>query len=311
MITRGYEALHEGAALVDLTGRGKIRLAGEDRARLLHAMTTNHVNELKPAHGLYAFFLNAQGRVLADVNVWNMGESFLLDTEPESATLVYQHLDKFIIADDVALSDETEGTATWYVEGPSAGSVMESAGFLVPAEQYGSIEGNGVMTAKVNGIFIFCPMAEKEAVADRLRLAGAVDATAGDFLVYRLEQHRPRHGVDFGEAQIPQETQQMQAIHFSKGCYLGQEIVERVRSRGHVNRQLVLLNVDGSNIPAAETKIFSGDKEVGEITSAAFSPRQDNVLAFGYVRTEAIRNQSPLVVGEAAAKIIEDGKGNV
>ena len=127
MSTKGYEALHEGAALVDLTGRGKIHLVGEDRARLLHAMTTNHVNDLKPGHGLYAFFLNAQGRVLADVNIWNMGDSFLLDTEPETAKLVYQHLDKFIIADDVTLSDETEDTATWYVEGPSAGSVVRSA----------------------------------------------------------------------------------------------------------------------------------------------------------------------------------------
>lgn len=311
MTTTGYEALHDGAALVDLTGRGKIRLSGEDRARLLHAMTTNHVNDLKPGHGLYAFFLNAQGRVLADVNIWNMGDSFLLDTEPETAKLVYQHLDKFIIADDVTLSDETEETATWYVEGPSAGSVVQSAGFPVPDEPFNSMEENGILTAKVNGIFLYCPLAEKEVVAKRLRNAGAVHASAEEFLLYRLEQRRPRYGVDFSEAQIPQETQQMQAIHFSKGCYLGQEIVERVRSRGHVNKQLVSLAIAGCSAPAAETKIFSGDKEVGEITSAAFSPMQNHVVAFGYVRTEAIRSQSPLVVGEVPAKIVEDGKGNV
>ena len=311
MRTTGYQALQQGAALVDLTGRGKIRLTGEDQARLLHAMTTNHVNELKPGQGLYAFFLNAQGRVLADVNIWNMGDSFLLDTEPESAKTVYQHLDKFIIADDVALLDETEGTGTWYVDGPSASAVVESAGYPVPPEQYSSLEKNGVMVAKARGIFLYCPLAEKEAVAERLRLAGAVDASAEDFLIYRLEQHWPRHGVDFGDAQIPQETQQMQAIHFSKGCYLGQEIVERVRSRGHVNKQLVSLTIEGPNIPAAETKIFSNDKEVGEITSAVFSPTQNSVLAFGYVRTEAIRNHAPLIVGEVAAKIVEDGKGNV
>src|SRR5579863_2706417 len=97
----GYEALRTGAAWLDLSARGKIIATGEDRARLLHAMTTNQVQELKPGEGCYAFFLNPQGRILADVNLLCRADDFLLDVEPETRERLYQHLDKFIIADDV------------------------------------------------------------------------------------------------------------------------------------------------------------------------------------------------------------------
>ena len=106
--TAGYTALREDAAWLDLSGRGKIRATGEDRARLLHAMTTNQVETLQPGEGCYAFFLNAQGRILADVNLLCFEDHFLLDTEPETRTKVYEHLDRYIIADDVTLEDQTE-----------------------------------------------------------------------------------------------------------------------------------------------------------------------------------------------------------
>src|SRR5260370_5428033 len=102
-VTPGYNALANGAAILDLSSRGRIRVTGEDRARLLHAMTTNHVQQLKPGEGLYAFFLNAQGRILADAYVLCFEDHLLLDTEPETRTVVYQHLDRYIIADDVTL----------------------------------------------------------------------------------------------------------------------------------------------------------------------------------------------------------------
>src|ERR1700689_5891328 len=105
----GYEALRNRAAWLDLSARGKIRLTGEDRARLLHAMTTNHIQQLTPGTGCYAFFLSAQGRILSDVNVFCLADSILLDTESETSQTVYSHLDKYIIADDVTLQDETAG----------------------------------------------------------------------------------------------------------------------------------------------------------------------------------------------------------
>src|SRR5215472_16965253 len=109
---KGYEALRNSAAWLDSSARGKIELTGEDRARLLHAMTTNHVQQLTPGAGCYAFFLNAQGRILADVNVLCRPDHFLLDLEPETREKIYQHLDRYIIADDATLEDITEQTAT-------------------------------------------------------------------------------------------------------------------------------------------------------------------------------------------------------
>ena len=114
--TVGYAALREDAAWLDLSGRGKIRATGEDRARLLHAMTTNQVETLKPGEGCYAFFLSAQGRILADVNLLCFEDHFLLDTEPETRTKVYEHLDRYIIADDVTLEDQTDRIATIAIE---------------------------------------------------------------------------------------------------------------------------------------------------------------------------------------------------
>ena len=131
--TAGYTALREHAAWLDLSGRGKIRATGEDRARLLHAMTTNQVETLQPGEGCYAFFLSAQGRILADVNLLCFEDHFLLDTEPETRTKVYEHLDRYIIADDVTLEDQTDRIATIAIEGPEAAAALAKLGAPQPA----------------------------------------------------------------------------------------------------------------------------------------------------------------------------------
>src|ERR1035438_3605572 len=119
-MTDGYRALRETAALIDLSSRGRIKITGDDRARLLHAMTTNDVKSLLPGSGCYAFFLNAQGRILADANILCFDDHLLLDVEPESRAFVMEHLDKYIIADDVALEDVTASTVSFGIEGPDA-----------------------------------------------------------------------------------------------------------------------------------------------------------------------------------------------
>ena len=129
----GYAALREDAAWLDLSGRGKIRAGGEDRARLLHAMTTNQVEALRPGEGCYAFFLSAQGRILADVNILCFEDYLLLDTEPETRTKVYEHLDRYIIADDVTLEDQTDQIATLAIEGPNAAAALAELGAPIPA----------------------------------------------------------------------------------------------------------------------------------------------------------------------------------
>src|SRR5713226_4824337 len=135
----GYLALRSNAAYLDLSARGKIIVTGEDRVRLLHAMTTNHVQQLKPGDGCYAFFLNAQGRILADANIFCFEDHFLLDTEPETARKLFEHLDRYIIADDVTLTDETATTATLAIEGPQADRAVRALGVTPPENDYAAV----------------------------------------------------------------------------------------------------------------------------------------------------------------------------
>jgi folate-binding protein YgfZ len=281
----GYEALRNRAAWLDLSTRGKIKLTGEDRARLLHAMTTNHIQQLTPGSGCYAFFLNDKGRVLADANVLCRPDYFLLDVEPETRQPLYQHLDRFIIADDVTLEDITDATATIAIEGPEAASMLERAGAPVPEADYSSADWDQALVARVNstgssGFFIFAPASEKPALISRLEAAGAVPADAEAARVVRLEHGKPRYGEDISERFLAQEANQPQALNFSKGCYLGQEIVERVRSRGQIHRVLKPLTLDTKEPPAPGTKL----EDATEITSAAYSPAMGKVVALAYVR---------------------------
>jgi folate-binding protein YgfZ len=301
----GYKGLRERAAWIDLTGRGKIRASGEDRARLLHAMTTNQVQQLTPGSGCYAFFLTAQGRILADVNLFCLPEYFLLDTEPETKQRLYEHLDKFIIADDVTLEDATETMATISVEGPEAEEILNELGAPIPGSEY-AIEAWGswlvarASSTGVDGLTIFLPLDEKTQLVSILETAEVPEADAEAATAVRLENHRPRYGPDIDESLIPQETQQMHAIHFAKGCYLGQEIVERVRSRGHLNKMLVPIEIDTQDPVDAGTRVFMDAKDMGRITSAAFSPALQKTVAFAVVRVDALGGQALSVNGAPA-----------
>jgi folate-binding protein YgfZ len=281
----GYEALRHRAAWLDLSARGKIKLTGEDRARLLHAMTTNHIQQLAPGSGCYAFFLNDKGRVLADANVLCRPDYFLLDVEPETRELLYQHLDRFIIADDVTLEDATDTTATIAVEGPQAANVMQRTGAPVPETDFSSMDWNDSLVARLDstgssGFFIFAPVSDKAALISRLEAAGAEAADAEAARVVRLEHGKPRFSEDISDRFLAQEANQAHALHFSKGCYLGQEIVERVRSRGQIHRVLKPLILEMKEPPAPGTKL----EDASEITSAEYSPALGKVVALAYVR---------------------------
>ena len=289
--TAGYTALRDDAAWLDLSGRGKIRATGEDRARLLHAMTTNQVETLKPGEGCYAFFLSAQGRILADANLLCFEDHFLLDTEPETRTKVYEHLDRYIIADDVTLEDQTDRTATIAVEGPKAAAALAALGAPVPAAPYSfTTWGFGTIarldTTGKGGFFLLIPVEEKQAVTSQLIKAGFPAATAEDARMVRIESGRPRYGEEITERYLVQETDQLRAVNFGKGCYLGQEIVERVRSRAQIHRVLRRLEIDTNDPPAAGTKLKSGDADAAEIASAVFSPALGKTVALAYVRTQ-------------------------
>jgi tRNA-modifying protein YgfZ len=284
-VTQGYQALHAHSAWLDLSARGKIRVSGDDRARLLHAMTTNHVQQLKPGDGCYAFFLNAQGRILGDVNLFCFDDHFLLDTEPEARHRLFEHLDRYIIADDVTLADGTDRIATIAVEGPEAALTLAKLCSPIPEVPYSTVTCGERTVARIDstgagGFFIFTSIDDVPSLIRDLEFAGAVRATPEEATVVRLENGRPRYGEEITERFLVQETGQLQAVHFSKGCYLGQEIVERVRSRAQIHRILRRLEIDSTELPPVGTK-FEG----GEIVSAVLSPALGKVVAMAYVRT--------------------------
>lgn len=305
--TEGYKALREGAGLLDLTGRGLIALSGEDQVRLLHAMCTNHIEELRPGEGCYAFLLSAQGRILSDCNVLAGDETLILDTEPEARQAVAGHLEKYIIADDCTVQDLTDSRCVFGVEGPLAERMLQDVTTSALPEpgnwiawQNGSIAALSVTGQP--GYRIFADRNQAGGVEGWLMGTGAIPVTPEEIASVRIENARPKFGEDFGPANIVHETQLLRAVHFSKGCYLGQEIVERVRSRGQVNRKLVQFTVDSAEPPAAGTKILVEGKDVGEITSSAFSPASGKSVAMGYLRTEVVERKIAVRAGAMLAR---------
>jgi tRNA-modifying protein YgfZ len=292
----GYEALRSHAAWIDVSNRGKIRVTGEDRARLLHAMSTNDVNHLAPGHGLYAFFLNDKGRILADAYIYNLGESLFLDTEPETAAKLRDHLDRYIIADDAELSDETTAWAAIDLAGPNCQELAGELGIPLPDSDYALREWNDGFVVRMAKLRIFLPVAKKPAFVAQLHAANLPQASAEEARIVRIENGIPRYGEEISERYLVQETGVTQAVHYAKGCYLGQEIVERVRSRGQVHRVLRPIRIEATDPPAPGTKLSTGGKDVAEIASAVYSPALGAVAALAYVRTEAAESKPELVV---------------
>jgi tRNA-modifying protein YgfZ len=261
MTTPGYLALRNGAAWIDLRSRGRIIARGRDRARFLHNVTSNEVKKMTPGSVAYAFLLTPQGRIQADLWLHCREDHFLIDTEPDLREKVRTHILKYRVADQVELEDVTESTAAIGVEGPAA------AGEGVPISLTGQ-----------PGFRIYCAADEFDSTVSRLGLPAATD---DDARVVRIENGKPRYGEDIRETSLVQETQQLHGVSFNKGCYLGQEIVERVRAMGHVNKKLVRLLIEGDEPLPAGTKV----SETGEITSSVYSPSSGKVVALAYVRT--------------------------
>lgn len=291
---KGYEALRNSAAWIDLSARGKIRVSGEDRARLLHAMTTNHVQQMKPGDTCYAYFLSAQGRILADVNILCREDDFLLDTEPEVRQKVYEHLDKFIIADDVTLEDVTPQLSTIAVEGPNSTEMARDFPDAVPFSLTGQ-----------PGFFLLVPVAGCDALIAKLEQAGAVEADEEAARIIRIENGKPRYGEDLSERYLSQEANQPHALHFNKGCYLGQEIVERVRSRAQIHRRLLPFELDSDQPPAPGTKLQSHGKDAAEVTSAVYSPARQKTVGLAYVRID-FKPGDPIECAEANGTILSE-----
>lgn len=302
-VSPAYRALHESAAWIDLSSRGKIRITGEDRARLLHALTTQEVQKMQPGEGAYTFFLNAQGRILGDANLFCFEDHFLLDTEPETRQKLFEHIDRYIIADDATLEDVTDTLFGIGVEGPQAEAVLKAAGLTLPVQELATLQSEERVVARISstgapGYLILLPSQAVKSFVNQMDLP---QATADVARLVRLEHGRPRYGEEISERYLVQETAQLQAVSFNKGCYLGQEIVERVRSRAQIHRVLRPLQIASQESPAAGTKLTSGENAAGEIASAAFSPGLGKVVALAYIKVQFAEPGTELVVGASTA----------
>ena len=304
----GSEALHRGAAILDLSARGRIVVRGRDRARLLHNLTSNDVKKMAEGEAFYAFLLSPQGRIQADLYLLCFAEHFLIDTEPELREKVIQHIRRYIIADQVELEDVTASTACIGVEGPGAAAILAQIGAPVPSDYAHSPWGEntiaGFTATGQPGVRIYCPSANAEELAAKLEAAGAKRASADEARTVRIENGKPRYGEDISDRSLPQETQQMHAVSFTKGCYLGQEIVERIRAQGHVNKKLVRLEIAGEDLPPAGTKPVVNGADAGEITSAVYSPELGKIAALAYMRTQFAEPGTAALVNGRDARVV-------
>jgi folate-binding protein YgfZ len=274
-MTEGYEALRHGAAWLDLSSRGRIVARGRDRARLLHNISTNEVKKMAAGGSCYAFLLSPQGRIQADLYLFCFEDRFLIDTGPDLREKVQRHILKYKVADQVELEDITFQTAAIGVEGPVAESIRLPPGTHSVAPF--SLTGQP-------GYRVYCPAEEMADLVRQLESAGARPATLEDARMVRIENGKPAYGEDIRETSLPQETQQMQAVSFTKGCYIGQEIVERIRALGQVHKKLERIELDGAQAIAAGTKLTVDGREA-EVTSSVYSPHFGKVIALAYVRS--------------------------
>ncbi len=290
------EALVFGAAVHDLGWVRRVKVRGEDRFRWLSGMVTNTVNDLVGNAGAWNLVLNAQGRIQGDLTVWRRGEKLELEIAVDQLDRLLRHFEHFIIMDDVELVTR-EGETALGVTGPKAGEVLARLGLPVLAEPmtHAKAEWNGLSTrirrsygAVGEHYELWTSVATVSKLWKCLITGGAVPVGAGAVEAFRVAEGSPAYGIDMMERDLPQETSQMRALHFHKGCYLGQEIVERIRSRGNVHRHLRGLELDGA-LPAAGTELKLDGAVVGNVTSAAELPLSAGTrrFALGMVRGEA------------------------
>ena len=303
-----FHALLSGCGVYDLGWRAKIVLTGGDRVRWLNGMISNNVRDLATGHGVYAFLLNAQGRIQADLYAFQRGASLLVDTERSQREKVLQLFDHYIIADDVEVTDIGDQLTALGLTGPESRNVLERAGISVPELgylQFADTKWNEVGIAVLHSgeeakesWQVWIAPEQVGSLWDALVKAGAKPSGTAALNLFRISRGIPQFGQDIRERDLPQETGQMRALNFTKGCYLGQEIVERIRSRGAVHREFGAFAVEGP-LPEAGTKIHADGKEVGEITSSATLPLPggDRAMALGYLRREAAGKE--LHAGEA------------
>jgi folate-binding protein YgfZ len=309
-----FRALLEGCGLFDMSWQAKLVLSGEDRIRWLNGMVTNNIRDLAPNHGVYSFLLNAQGRIQGDLVAYNRGEYVLVTTDREQVAAIAETFDRYIIMDDVEVADISDKLASIGLIGPASSATLSSGGIDVSRLQPGQVMDTvwrdmGISVARsvvpnVDSYELWFAVDHLDKIWEILAFTGGTPVGCEALEFYRIFKGVPRFGVDLRDRDLPQETGQQHALNFSKGCYIGQEIVERIRARGNVHRTFIGFAVDGE-APQPGTKVRAGDKDVGEITSAARVPlaKGERTLALGYLRKELATPDAVVQIGDESATV--------
>ena len=303
-----FGALISGCGIYELGARAKIALTGGDRMRWLNGMVTNNIRDLAKGRGVYAFLLNPQGHILGDLYAYNRGDSLMVDMDQFQSQKLLATFEHYIIMDDVEVANVSDRLTAIGVSGPKVGDVLCAAGFeiskLEPL-QFVDLTWQNVPVmvvrmdnASVESYELWLSPDQVTLVREALIKAGATRVGTAALDLLRIAAGIPRYGQDIRERDLPQETEQERAVHFSKGCYIGQEIVERIRSRGNVHRKFTGFEVHGT-LPEAGTKIQSDGRDIGEITSVASLPLAggERPVALGYIRREVATPGKKFQVG--------------
>ncbi|MDQ6632066.1 MAG: aminomethyltransferase family protein [Verrucomicrobiota bacterium] len=322
-----HAALEESAGILDLSFRSRLCLTGADRQKFLNGQVTNNVKDLKLGEGCYAALITAKGKMQSDLNIYCLENELLLDFEPGLSEIVSQRLEKFIIADDTQIVEVSPHYGLLSIQGPKAAAVLENLalGFSLPQKLMNfSSEKNETLgelylmhhsRTHQSGFDFFVPTPALGAVADKLIAAakkiGGRPCGWQSLEMARIEAGLPRFGADMDETNLPPEAGLERAVSYTKGCYIGQEVIARIRTYGQVAKALRGLRLanDLKVLPRKGDKIFLGEKEIGYITSAVASPTFRANIALGYVRREAnkigIELKLRTTEGESSVRTVE------
>jgi glycine cleavage system T protein len=295
---REHRAVREDAGVLDLAFRTLIRVTGTERTRFLNGMLTNDIARLEAGKGCYACMLTPQGKILADLEVYAFHDYHLLEMGFQWTERALDHLNKYVIADDVSFEALQEETLI-ALQGPRARAIL---GSLLPCapppvHEQGctelTLDGHRcrLMQASItgeDGYKLALSGKGVHLVWQALQEAGATPAGMLALNSLRLEAGIPWFGTDFAEGNFPQEAGiEDRAVSFTKGCYLGQEFVIRIAHRGHVNRRICGLMIGGESLPHPGDRVVRDEKEIGQITSTARSPSLGKIIALAMLRREA------------------------
>ena len=306
-----YWAVKDAAGIIDISHMGRLTVTGKDRVSFLNGLLTNDLTKLNAETGVHSVLLNSKARVLANLYLYNKDDGLLVDTDESPAFRVKSILDQFIITEDVQVKDSSDELLQLAVQGPNAADILKVVlGVDVQSLTQFSYKavGPSLVIARdrtgLGGYDIIVPRDEAEAVWQGFLLKGG-DHVAPVGLealeVFRLEKGLPKYGVDVDENTIVLEAGFKDAISFTKGCYMGQEVVARATHIGRVNKNLVQLEIDAKTPPGPKSILMSDGKEAGFLTSAAFSPGRGKVVGLGYVQRDLAVEGTRLLVEAAGS----------